>query len=132
MASFGTITLGHKRRRPPHCQRGAAVEHRKFVSLVLLVDRVLEAFAGLEFWLLRSGDLNLLASTWVEPLSGAAIGDAERPKADEANFSTACEGLGDRIENAIDGSGRVRLGQVGLAGNVRYEVILVHDKTPRG
>ena len=96
------------------------------IAALLVVDRFLEDLAGLELGLLRSRDMNLLAGARVAPLGGAAMGDAERPEADEANFATAREGLGDRIENAIDGCRRVRLGQIGLAGNDCYEVILVH------
>jgi hypothetical protein len=58
------------------------------------------------------------------------MGNAERTKADEANFFAAGECFGYCVENAIDGCRGIRLREIGLVGNGGYEIILVHVNNP--
>ena len=94
------------------------------------VDRVFQALAGLEFRLLGSRNLNLLAGTRIAANRRLAVGNAESTEADQTNLGALFQGVRDRIKHRIDSTSRVRFGETGIIGNCSNKIVLVQGKAP--
>jgi len=93
---------------------------------LILIQRVLEALAGLELRLLRGRDLDFLAGARVAADTGFALGDMEVAEADDADFLLGLQRTCDGFEYGVNGLGSVRLGKAGVLGDFGNEIVLVH------
>jgi hypothetical protein len=100
------------------------------MRLLPVVDRILQAFARFELGLLRCRYLNLLTGARIAAFRCAALANTKRPETYEADFAASPQGLGNRIEHAIDSTGAIRLGQTGLVRNDGHKIIFVHVEPP--
>ena len=77
----------------------------------VLVDGVLQAFACLEFRLVRRWNLDWFAGARITSFGRLPTRDAKRSETDKPDFRARLERTGDRIEYGVDGFSRVSLAQ---------------------
>ena len=81
----------------------------RLMRLAVLVDRVFQAFACLEFWLVGSLDRHRFTSAGIASCRRLSLRNRKRAEANETNFVAARQCLGNCIEHALNSTGRIAL-----------------------
>jgi len=92
-----------------------------------MVDRVLEALAGLELRRLRRRNLDGFPGARIASGRSGALGDAEIAEADDLHLGPGLQAARDRIEGGIHGLAGARLGHPGRFGDCCDQIVLVHE-----
>src|SRR5215217_3733993 len=92
----------------------------------LLVDRVLEALAGLELGLVRGRNLDFRAGGRVAASRGLALRHGEGAETNQTNFVASLERGRDCLEHCVNSFGGLSLGDRSLVGNDANQIVLVH------
>ena len=90
------------------------------------VDGVFQSLSSLELRLLGRGDLDLLAGTRVAAFRGGPLAYQEGAEADQADFITLLQAVGNALEDGIDSFRTVSLGKAGGIGHCGHKIVLIH------
>lgn len=106
--------------------------HRHFFSerLSTLVDGVLQTLASLELRLFRCRNIDFFTGTRVATFRSCTRSNGEGTEADETNFVTAFECIGNGIENRVNGLCSVSFRQISFSGDTSNEIVFVHFLAP--
>src|SRR5215207_3902113 len=114
------------RRRAP----GSQGLTRRRRALRAALDRALQLGTGAEARDPAGGDLDLLSGLRVYALTGAPVCHGELPETGEVDLSAARQHFLKRLENCVDGLGRLALPKPAPVCDAVDELILGHDFPP--
>ena len=87
----------------------------------------LQAGAGLELHDVTGGNLDGLLRVDIPALAGIPVLHTERTEADQRHAVTALQGVGDRLQNGIDGA--LKISRIGVLHSA-HKFVFIHDKYP--
>lgn len=93
----------------------------------------LQAGAGLELHDVAGGNLDGLLRVDIPALAGIPVLHTERAEADQRHAVAALQGVGDRLQNGVDGPlGRGRALKISRIGVLHsaHKFVFIHDKYP--
>ena len=96
-----------------------------------LVQSVFEALTRLKFSLIRSRDINLLTGPRIAAFRSSAFADGESSKANQTDFITTLQSVGDGIKNLINSLSCISFGKPRSLRNRSDEIVLIHYVPPR-
>ena len=94
------------------------------------VDGALQSFAGLELRLIGRGYLNFFSRPGIASLCRGAPDHTEGAKADKADGVTLLQGSGDGINDSVNRTRSVGLGQPRTARNGCNKIIFIQFEAP--
>src|SRR5690606_13553854 len=89
--------------------------------------RVFQALAGLELGLVGGRNLDLSAGGRVAADACLALGDREGAESDQTHLVPLLQGLGDGVENCVNGFAGLSLRHIRRVGNDADQIVLVHS-----
>ncbi len=96
----------------------------------LTVHGILQGFAGLKLWLIRSRDLDGFTSPGVPALRCLAMANAERAEPNKSYFASPGKCACNCVNNAVNRVGGISFVHSCYAGNARYEFVFIHLPPP--